>query len=382
MRRRDVGGSSHSLRHSEDYVYFERMELYCKQLNPHACRSYLVGREGEAEVVLIDPVLEHVHEYRQLIEGEALQLQQVVDTHTHADHISGAAALKDVTDCLYMMHEDAPARCANFRVHDGFQWDCLGEPVKVLHTPGHTRDSICLVFPEWIFTGDTLFLDDGGAGRDDLPGGDAGHHWESLKRLQGLPDQLLVYPAHDYRGRQPTSLGRQKHSNPHMQHQSREEFVRYLEDLRLGAADWMKDVLKANYACARDPGAAWVPVDSPACEVKGTLNLGANEVDVESITAATLRERLGSNQVPLLLDVREEYELSGELGHIEGIHHIPIESLAHRLPELEKAAGGKKGRIVAVCRSGARAYTAAQILGQAGFSGVQVLEGGMISWNM
>ncbi len=358
------------------------MAILCKQLNPHACRSYLVGREESNEVILIDPVLEHLEEYRRLIEDGGLKLLQVVDTHTHADHISGAAALKDVTDCLYAMHEDAPARCANFRVHDGFEWDCLGTPVRVLHTPGHTRDSICLVFPDWILTGDTLFLDEGGAGRDDLPGGDPGQHWESLKRLEKLPDELLVYPAHDYRGREPSSLGRQKQSNPHLKSRTREEFVHYLEDLRLGPADWMKDVLKANYACARDPQAAWIPVDMLACEVKGTLDIGVNEVDVVSITVPELREKIASDHPPVLLDVREKYELTGELGHIEGILHIPIEALAHELDELESTVSGKQREMVVVCRSGARAYTAAQILGQAGFSNVHVLEGGMISWNM
>jgi glyoxylase-like metal-dependent hydrolase (beta-lactamase superfamily II)/rhodanese-related sulfurtransferase len=358
------------------------MKLYCRQLNPHACRSYLVGREDSKEVVLIDPVLEHLEEYGGLIKEQGLELQQVVDTHTHADHISGAAALKDVTGCLYMMHEDAPARCANFRVHDGFEWDCLGTAVKILHTPGHTRDSLCLVFPDWIFTGDTLFLDEGGAGRDDLPGGDPGQHWESLKRLQKLPDDLEVYPAHDYRDRQPSSLARQKQTNPHLKPRSREEFVRYLEDLRLGAADWMKDVLKANYACARDPKAAWIPVDAPACEVMGTLDVGVNEVEVASILAPELRQKLASDNPPVLLDVREKYELSDALGHIEGILHIPITSLAHQLDDLEAAAPGKQKEIVTVCRSGARAFTAAQILGQAGFSNVRVLEGGMIAWNM
>ncbi len=358
------------------------MRLYCKQLNPHACRSYLVGRDDGKEVILIDPVLDHLEDYRKLIEGQELELVQVVDTHTHADHISGSAALKGVFGCLYMMHEDAPARCANFRVHDGFEWDCLGATVKIMHTPGHTQDSICLVFGDWIFTGDTLFLDDGGAGRDDLPGGDPGQHWESLRRLERLPENLIVYPAHDYRNRQPSSLGQQKRTNPHLKPRSREEFVSYLEDLRLGAADWMKDVLKANYACAQNPKAAWIPLDAPACEVKGTLAVGVNEVEVSSILAAELRDMMSSGNPPLLLDVREEYELSGELGHIEGIINIPIEYLAHRLDEMERLTGRTKQSIVTVCRSGARAYTAAQILGQAGFQDVVVLEGGMISWNM
>jgi rhodanese-related sulfurtransferase len=144
----------------------------------------------------------------------------------------------------------------------------------------------------------------------------------------------------------------------------------------------MKDVLKANYACALDPKAAWIPVDTPACEVKGTLDVVVNEVEVISILAPELRQKLVSDNPPMLLDVREKYELSGELGHIEGILHIPIGSLARQLEELEAEASGKQKEIVTVCRSGARAYTAAQILGRAGFSYVRVLEGGMIAWNM
>ncbi len=357
------------------------MNLYCKQLNPHACRTYLVGREGSREAVLIDPVLEHLEDYRGLIEKEGLELLHVVDTHTHADHISGAASLKDVTDCRYLMHEKSPVQCANFRVKNNFEWECLGVRVKILHTPGHTRDSICLVFPDWIFTGDTLFLDDGGAGRDDLPGGDPGAHWKSLARLSKLPEDLTVYPAHDYRGREPSTLRKQKQTNPHLKPRTRKEFVRYLDDLRLGPADWMKDVLNANYACARDPKAAWIPVDTAACEIKGTLDKGVNDVDVKSITVEKLRAKLESGETPLLVDVREEHELTGELGHIEGILHIPIGTLTHRLDELETAASGKNGDIVIVCRSGARAFTAAQILGQAGFTNAAVMEGGMIGWN-
>ena len=355
------------------------MSLYVKQLNPNACRTYLVGAEGANQAVLIDPVLDHLDDYRELVSGEGLSLIRVIDTHTHADHISGAAALKDMLDCSYLMHEAAPARCAETRVADGDTLELLGEQVQVLHTPGHTRDSICLVFPRWVFTGDTLFLDDGGAGRDDLPGGDPGEHWESLRKLDALPEDLTVLPAHDYRGRQPSTLKRQRSSNPHLKPRSREEFVRYLEDLRLGPADWMKDVLKANYACARDPRAAWIPVDTPACEVKGTLDTGVNEIQVMAITVPELKSRLKAGEKPLLLDVREEHELHGELGHLEGIRHIPIGHLAHRLDELGEAAGSD---IVTVCRSGARAHTAAQILRQAGFPRVSVLEGGMIAWKL
>ena len=355
------------------------MSLYVKQLNPHACRSYLVGREGSEEVILIDPVLDHLDDYQELLDQESLTLTRVIDTHTHADHISGAAALKDMRECSYLMHEAAPAQCAETRVGDADTVELLKTAVGILHTPGHTKDSICLVFPQWVFTGDALFLDDGGAGRDDLPGGDPGEHWESLRKLEGLPEELVVLPAHDYRERQPSSLKRQKATNPHLKPRTRQEFVQYLEDLRLGPADWMKDVLKANYACARDPKAAWIPVDTPACEVKGTMDTGVNEIQVATITVPELKARLKAGQDPVLLDVREEYELQGELGHLDGIVHIPIGHLAHRLEELEQVG---QREVVTVCRSGARAHTAAQILRQAGFPRVSVLEGGMIAWKL
>ncbi len=338
-----------------------------RQLNPHACRTYLVGSEGEATI--IDPVLEHLEAYLELLEREKLRLTHVIDTHTHADHISGAAALKDLTGCEYLMHKSAPAHCVTFRVADGFQLQLAGVPVEIMHTPGHTQDSICLVFPDQILTGDTLFLDEGGAGRDDLPGGDPGAHWESLQRILELPEHLVVYPAHEYHNRQPSSLGVQKQRNPHLKPRSKDEFVRYVEDLKLGPADWMKKVLKVNYACARDPRAAWVPVDVPACEVKGTLSV--NDQQVANIPPEELKQRPD----PVLLDVRESKELEGELGHLPGIKHIPIGSLTSRLSELDPDR-----EIVTICRTGGRAHTAAQILMQVGFKKVKVLEGGMRHW--
>jgi glyoxylase-like metal-dependent hydrolase (beta-lactamase superfamily II)/rhodanese-related sulfurtransferase len=355
------------------------MNVEYRQLNPHSCRSYLISSADSREAYLIDPVLEHFTDYVDLIQEERLDLRAVVDTHTHADHISACAALKDRFGCIYAMHGNARAECADRRVEDGETRTVLGDiSVTVWHTPGHTQDSVCIILPDRIFTGDTLFLDDGGAGRDDLPGGDAAAHWESLKRLSELPDDLVVYPAHDYRDREPSSLGRQRHSNPHMKERTKDEFVGYLEELKLGPADWMKDVLKANYSCAQDPNAAWIPVDAPACEVKGTLDEGVNEISVGPISAEDLRTRLDSGDAPFLLDVRELAELQGPMGHLENIVHIPIGDLSHRLSELDEE---KNSDVVVVCLSGGRAHTAAQIMKAAGFASVRVLEGGMIAWN-
>ena len=353
--------------------------MICEQLNPHSCRSYLIRIENSQDVALIDPVLEHVNDYINLLKNKNYRLTHVIDTHTHADHISGGAALKDITDCEYIMHKNSPVQCVSSRIDDGFEWKLFDSiPVKVLYTPGHTSDSISLIFPDRIFTGDALFLDDGGAGRDDLPGGDPGAHWESFAKFRALPEDIIVYPAHDYRNRKPSSLKQQKETNPHLKERSKEEFIKYLEDLRLGPADWMKDVLNANYSCARDPKAAWIPVDTPACEVKGTLDLGVNEIQVMSIPPEVLKQKMQSDISLTLLDVREAHELSSELGHIEGIIHIPIGNLAHRISEIEHHMDRE---IITVCRSGARAFTAAQILTKAGFTKVSVLAGGMIAWN-
>jgi sulfur dioxygenase len=357
------------------------MKISCSQLNDGPCKTYLIENDLDNSVIVIDPVIDRIEQYVRLIKDKNFSLTLIIDTHTHADHISGGASLKDIFKCDYAMHANSPVKCAGFRFFDSFHWKLFDTiDITALHTPGHTRDSVSLVFPDWVFTGDALFLDDGGAGRDDLPGGDPNQHYDSLRKLYDLPDHLIVYPAHDYRNRQPSSLGHQKETNPHLRksRESREVFVQFLEDLKLGAADWMKDVLKANYACARDPNAAWIPVDSPACEVKGTMVQSANEMEIASIPPTILRQKLAESNKPVLLDVREVMELDGPLGHLEGIVHIPIGSLLARLKELEKYHDQE---IITVCRSGGRAYTAAQILMTAGFEQVLVLEGGMIGWN-
>ncbi len=357
------------------------MTYHCEQLNPHACKSYLIAVPGKEEAVIIDPVIDHVNDYANLCKERGLHLTQVIDTHTHADHISGSASLKDIFNCDYVTYVNSPSKCATFRVVDGFSWDLLGDiPVQILYSPGHTKDSFSLILPDRIFTGDALFLDDGGAGRDDLPGGDPGMHWETLQKFCQLPEELIVYPAHDYRDREPSSLKLQKETNPHLKKsmESKEAFIHYLEDLKLGPADWMKDVLKANYACARDPKAAWIPTDAPACEVKGTIDIGANEVEVASIPPSVLKQKMNSSEPPILVDVREAEELVGPLGKIDGVIHVPIASLSRKITDLEPY---REKEVVMVCRSGGRAYTGAQILSMAGFPKVSVLAGGMLSWN-
>lgn len=347
-----------------------------KQLNPGDCRSYLVGCESTKEVVIVDPVIDFVDDYLKLLEADGLTLTMAIDTHTHADHISGASLLMDRTGCEYVMSEHARAKCPTVRIKDGHEYDIGGVKAKVIHTPGHTKDSICLVLSDRILTGDTLFLDAGGAGRDDLPGGDAGAHYDSLEKLKGLSDELVVYPGHDYRNRKPSMLGMQLVRNPHMAFHARQDFIDYLEGLKLGPADWMKEVLKANVSCTRDLKAAFIPSGVSACEVMGTKDDGGAKM--ATIKTHEVEKKIGDKELLLLLDVREGHELADHLGHIEGIIHIPVDQLSRRISEIK---GLKDREVISICRSGGRATQAAKILVKEGFSKVSVMEGGMVEWN-
>lgn len=353
------------------------MDLIFEQLNSGGCQTYLVASANSDEAWLIDPVLCCVDDYMKLLASKKRKLTKVIDTHTHADHLSAGAKLRDLTNCAYVMHQLGQPKEVTDRLTSDTVLKINGTTIKVLHTPGHTRDSICLVFPDRIITGDTLFLDDGGAGRHDLPGGSPAEHWESLKKLQELPDQLMVYPGHEYRSRRPSTLADQKARNPFMKPRNQSEYIHFIEELKLGPAEWMKEVLKANCACTRDLNAVLIPQGVSACEVQGTLaNSAPNEVPI--ISAPDLQKMLDSKQTPLLLDVRETRELTGELGHLPGIRHIPVGSIAERKSELEE---NRDCEIIAICKMGGRAKTAAKILIEAGFTKVRVLTGGMTEWN-
>ncbi len=349
-----------------------------EQLNSIACRTYLIASDKSKEAILVDPVLELAQEYLVGLGKRGLHLRYAINTHTHADHISGTAFIGDRTDAQVIMHRAAPSRCVSMRVDDGFELE-LGEiKLRFLHTPGHTPDSLTLVLPDRIFTGDTLFI--GGAGRTDLPGGDTAAHYDSLfGKLMPLAGKTLVFPAHDYRGKTHSVLAEERRSNPYLQKRTREEYVEWLRNRAQPTPDWMLEVLKANLACAQDPRVAWVPVDSPACDAIPGAGLGVNEESVPTKSIDVLREQLRSRSGrPVVVDVREPDEYNGELGHIDDSLLLPLGQLASRLDDLEPY---RDRDIVTVCQSGNRSVSGASILTKAGFSHVSSLEGGMMSWN-
>lgn len=350
-----------------------------KQLNTGPCRTYLIASAKTREAVLVDPLLDHVEDYLRLLEQEQWRPVYIIDTHTHADHLSGGAALLDHLNIPYVMHALAKPQCVNHRVRDG---DCIqvGDvSIFCRHTPGHTSDSMTLVVADKLLTGDFLFIGEGGAGRTDLPSGDPGEHFDSLQKLREFADHYLVFPAHDYHGQAYSTLGQERRTNPRLQFDSRDEYVRWLSNLALPPVEWMKEVLNANYACTRDPNAAWIPKDLPACEVKGTVSEGEADCPVVTISPeqAQYKWQTGDDAV-FVLDVRTEEEYWGELGHIPGAYLLPVQELPCRLHELEPYRGKC---ILTVCRSGVRSAKAARILMQAGFAQVLSVTGGMLAWN-
>lgn len=346
-----------------------------EQLNDGACRTYLVVSEGEA--LLVDPLLAHVDAYLERLRVEGLALRAVVDTHVHADHLSGCAELRDRTGCDYVMHAHSAAACVNVRVQEGDTIRVGGVAARVLHTPGHTGDSMTLLLPDRLLTGDFLFLGVGGAGRTDLPGGDAGEHWDALQKLRALPDDLLLFPGHDYHGRESSTLGTERRENERLAPRTRDDYVRWLGERRLGPAAWMADVIRANYACTRELDAVHIPKDAPTCEVGGTAGQVAREM-VRTVNAEALRQELEGPVPPTIVDVRQEDELRGELGAFPNAVHVPIGELTRRVGELDVY---RDRPVVTLCRSGGRSSTAAALLAAAGFADVRSLEGGMRRWN-
>jgi rhodanese-related sulfurtransferase len=287
--------------------------------------------------------------------------------------------LAQQTGCTYLMHRAAPVQPVAERLEDNMNLSIGGLDVSVLYTPGHSQDSITLVLPDKLLTGDSLFLDDGGAGRDDLYGGDPGQHWDSLQRIGSLSDDLLIYPGHDYRGRQPSSLGQQKISNPYLRFEQKTQFITFTNELHFGIMPWMDAVVQANIAGATEP-IDIVPSDTGntcevqnVCEPAGTAELpsGVRLISVEQLASQLATQ---NDDQPVLLDVREEEELSAELGQLPGIIHVPLGEVLARVDEL---TDHQHDRIVVICKKGARAKSAALLLANAGFTNLEILDGGM-----
>ena len=215
------------------------------------CLGYVVADEKSRRAAIVDPEAEMVESMLDFVFQHGLRPSYVIDTHTHADHFSGARELKAKTVAKVVMHEEAPSSVVDIRVEDGDRlW--LGEdlPLKFLHTPGHAKDLVSVLLPGRLLTADALLV--GSCGRTDLPNGNATRQYHTLYYVfRSLPDQLLVYPGHDYEGRGHSVLGDEKKNNPKMNFSSEEEFVRYMEEENPGTltpVHQLADALRANMA--------------------------------------------------------------------------------------------------------------------------------------
>ena len=334
--------------------------MHIEELNDTNCKTYLLSVGDEA--VLVDPVRERLGTYLQLLDRRGLKLTMVLETHTHADHLMLNRSAKEILGAPFVMHRESPSPLVNRHVGDGDVLQLGSERIEVMHTPGHTPDSLVFRVPGAVLTGDTLHI--GGSGRCDFPGGDAGQQYDGVMRLFALPDDTVVYPAHDYRGNTTSTIGAEKRDNPRFVGKTREAYIALMAQLGLPFPEKIQQALQVNQTGFEDTEVRFPRV--------------ADIAAVNALMPSELAAKLASATPPVLLDVREPEEFVGELGHITGSLLVPMDALATRLPKL---AGYVDREIVVVCRAGARSASASAMLERAGFRRVFNLQGGMVAWD-
>ena len=194
--------------------------------------TYIIASAKGREAAIIDPVIENVEIYIKILRELDLKLAKVIDTHIHADHVTGASELKQVTNCTTLMGEHTPADTVEIKVKDGEIIDIDNLKIKSLYTPGHTSDSYSFLLDNYLFTGDTLLIN--GTGRTDFQNGSSKDAYNSLfNKLLKLPEETLVYPGHDYNGKFSSTIGNEKKSNPRLQVNSVDEYVDLMSNLKL-----------------------------------------------------------------------------------------------------------------------------------------------------
>ncbi|MBX9591027.1 MAG: MBL fold metallo-hydrolase [Hyphomonadaceae bacterium] len=322
--------------------------------------SYLLASRRGGEALIIDPVLEKVDRYLQLVTELDLKLVKAVDTHIHADHITGLGALRDRTQCITVMGENAKVDVVSMRVTEGDKLTIEGLSMDVLYTPGHTDDSYSFLMADRVFTGDTLLIR--GTGRTDFQNGSARAQYESLfGKLLKLPDETFVFPAHDYKGDTVSTIGEEKRFNPRLQVKSVDEYVDLMSKLNLPNPKMMDVAVPANMR----------------------VGLAQDEIARKgwSVTPAQAMALIGQATVALI-DLRERSERD-KYGIIPGSLHAPYASLQENIRTggmLHDLACSANKRLIFYCAFGERSAMAVQAAQDAGIASACHIHGGLDAW--
>lgn len=322
--------------------------------------TYLLASRPGAEALIIDPVIEKVDRYIQIMNELDLRLVKAVDTHLHADHITGLGALRDRTACITVMGENTKADVVSMRVGDGDSLDIEGVSLDTIYTPGHTDDSYSFVMGDRVFTGDTLLIR--GTGRTDFQNGDPRAQYESIfNRLLRLPEATMVFPAHDYKGDTVSTIGEEKRFNPRLQVASVDEYITLMNNLNLSNPKMMDVAVPANMK----------------------VGLAQEEIARKgwAVSAQGAQDRLGDPDVTLV-DLRENRERERH-GEIPGSLHAPYRELVENirpggmLHELARATGRQ---LLFYCAYGERSAMAVQAAQDSGLARARHIEGGIDAW--
>ncbi len=321
--------------------------------------SLIASRHG-GEALIIDPVLEKVERYLQLMRELDLKLVKAVDTHLHADHVTGLGALRDRTHCITVMGEQTHADVVSMRMTEGDRIDIEGLGLDVLYTPGHTDDSYSFLMEDRVFTGDTLLIR--GTGRTDFQNGDPRAQYDSLfGKLLKLPSETLVYPAHDYKGDMVSTIGEEKRFNPRLQVGSVDEYVDLMNNLKLPNPKMMDVAVPAN------------------------MHVGLHQDEIASrgwaVSAAEALLLRGRPDV-VIVDLREKSEREKH-GSIVGSLHAPYPDLQENIGEggmLHELAEATGKRILFYCAFGERSAMAVQAARDAGLTTACHIHGGIDAW--
>jgi glyoxylase-like metal-dependent hydrolase (beta-lactamase superfamily II)/rhodanese-related sulfurtransferase len=335
---------------------------------PSSTYTYLLADSENGAAVIIDPVFEQVRRDAALIEELCLRLAYALETHVHADHVTGAWLLKERTGCRIALAANSGAEGADrYLVQDDVV--AFGDRnLQVRQTPGHTNGCLTYVLDDrtMAFTGDCLLVR--GTGRTDFQQGDPDAMYRSIhQQIFTLPDSCLLYPAHDYRGLTVTSVREERRFNPRLGGEIGEgDFTGYMKNLRLAHPKKLDVAVPANLKCGRPASGVGMTAEPNWAALRYSF-AGIWEIDPHG-----LEEHTPAVQI---LDVREPEEFTGPLGHIRGAVLIPLGELAERAGQL-----ARDRPIVTVCRAGSRSAQATVILREAGFGDVANLAGGMLRW--